>query len=372
MLTIIDRYILKKFLGTFVFSISLILAIFIVFDVKDKIQTFATENIPLKEIIVDYYCMFIPVYGNMFSPLFTFISIIFFTSKMAHRTEFVAILSSGAGFNRILKPYLIGAFIIGFGSFLLNHFVIPQAQKIKIGFEDKWINNGYSTDDKNIHKIIGPNEVLYIESYDNRVNTGYKMSIEKFVNNHQTYILKADNMKWDSLGKEWTLTNVFVREVTQQERLDTLKGHKPIHKEKHSFYETKKLKIDFTPADMWRYESKIEIMPYFELRNYINREKLKGSNLIEFFEVEQYKRTSFPFATFILTIIGVAISSRKVRGGVGLQIAFGLVVSCIYIMLMYIFTTIATTGFASPLLAVWTPNIIFSFVAFYFYKTAQQ
>ena len=198
------------------------------------------------------------------------------------------------------------------------------------------------------------------------------MSVEKFVNNHQTYILKADNTKWDTLGKEWLLTNVFVREVTQQEKLDTLKGQKPVHKEKHTHYETKKLKIDFTPSDMWRYESKIEIMPYFELRNYINREKLKGSNLIEFFEVEQYKRTSFPFATFILTIIGVAISSRKVRGGVGLQIAFGLFISCIYIMLMYIFTTIATTGFASPMLAVWTPNIIFSFVAFYFYKTAQQ
>lgn len=372
MLTIIDKYILKKFLGTYIFSISLILAIFIVFDIKEKIQTFVTDNIPLREIIVDYYCMFIPVYGNMFSPLFTFISIIFFTSKMAHRTEFVAILSSGAGFNRILKPYLIGAFIIGFGSFLLNHFVIPRAQKIKIGFEDKWINNGYSTDDRNIHKIIGPNKVLYLESYDNHVNTGYKISIEQFVNNRQTYLLKADNMKWDSTAKEWILSNVFEKQIMQQEKLDTLKGQKPIHKEIHKSYPTKNLKINFTPADMWRYESKIEVMTYFELKNYIINEKQKGSSMIEFFEVEQYKRTSFPFATFILTIIGVSISSRKVRGGVGLQIAFGLFLSCIYIMLMYIFTTIATTGFASPMLAVWIPNLIFSFVAFYFYKNAQQ
>lgn len=372
MLTIIDKYILKKFLGTYIFSISLILAIFIVFDIKEKIQTFVTDNIPLREIIVDYYCMFIPVYGNMFSPLFTFISIIFFTSKMAHRTEFVAILSSGAGFNRILKPYLIGAFIIGFGSFLLNHFVIPRAQKIKIGFEDKWINNGYSTDDRNIHKIIGPNKVLYLESYDNHVNTGYKISIEQFVNNRQTYILKADNMKWDSTANEWILTNVFERQIMQQEKLDTLKGQKPVHKEIHKSYATKNLKINFTPADMWRYESKIEVMTYFELKNYIVNEKQKGSSMIEFFEVEQYKRTSFPFATLILTIIGVSISSRKVRGGVGLQIAFGLFLSCIYIMLMYIFTTIATTGFSSPLIAVWIPNIIFSFVAFYFYKNAQQ
>lgn len=372
MLTIIDRYILKKFLGTYIFSISLILAIFIVFDIKEKVQYFTTEDIPFKEIFFDYYCMFIPVYGNMFSPLFTFISIIFFTAKMAHRTEFVAILSAGAGFNRILKPYLIGAFIIGFSSLLLNHFVIPKAQKIKIGFEDKWINKGYSTDDKNIHKIIAANTVLYMESYDNRINTGSKMSIEKFVNNKQTYLLKADEMKWDTINKEWLLVNVFEKTITQQDQLDTLKNQKPVHKEKHKYYPTKKIKIDFTPADMWRFESKYETMNTPELINYIEKETKKGSNQIEFFEVELHRRSSFPFATLLLTIIGLAISSRKVRGGVGLQIAFGMLLSCLYIMLMYIFTTIATTGFASPIIAVWTPNVIFCFVAFYFYKTAQQ
>ncbi len=252
-------------MGTYVFSIALILAIFIVFDIKDKVQTFSTENIPTKEIVFDYYCMFIPVYGNMFSPLFTFISIIFFTSKMAHRTEFVAILSAGAGFNRILKPYLIGAFIIGFSSFLFNHFVIPKAQKIKIGFEDKWINKGYTTEDHNIHKIVAPGTVLYMESYDNRINTARKISLEKFTNNKQTYILKADEMKWDTIHKEWILTNVFEKTILQQDRLDTLKDHKPIHKENHVYLETKKIKIDFTPSDMWRYESKIETMNTPEL-----------------------------------------------------------------------------------------------------------
>jgi lipopolysaccharide export system permease protein len=359
-------------LGTYIFSISLILAIFIVFDIKDKVQTFSTEDIPLNEIIIDYYLMFIPVYGNMFSPLFTFISIIFFTAKMAHRTEFVAILSAGAGFNRILKPYLIGAFVIGFSSLCFNHFIIPKAQKIKIGFEDRWINKDYTTDDKNIHKIIEANTVLYMESYDNRINTGSKMSIEKFVNNKQIYILKADEMKWDTINREWLLINVFEKTLTQQDHLDTLKNQKPIHKEKHVYSPTKKVKINFTPADMWRFESKFETMNTPELINYIHRETQKGSNQIEFFEVELHRRSSFPFATLLLTIIGLAISSRKVRGGVGLQIAFGMLLSCLYIMLMYIFTTIATTGFASPMLAVWTPNLIFCFVAFYFYRTAQQ
>lgn len=291
---------------------------------------------------------------------------------MAHQTEFVAILSSGAGFKRILKPYLIGAFIIGFSSLVMNHFVIPKAQKIKIGFEDKWINNGYSTEDKNIHKMIEPNTILYMSSYDNHEDKGYKVSIEKFAHNKQTYMLKAESMKWDSIEKLWVLSDVFERNIVEQDRLDTLKNQKPIFSEKHSFAVTKKMKMNFAPSDMWRYESKIDVMDYFELKNYIAKETLRGSNLIEFFEVEMYRRTSFPFATFILTIIGVSIASRKVRGGVGLQIAFGMLLSCIYIMLMYIFTTIATTGTAAPLLAIWTPNIIFSVVAFYFYRNAQQ
>jgi len=367
----LDRYILKKFLTTFFFSISLILLIFIVFDIKDKISNFTTHNIPLKEIIV-YYLMFVPYYGNYFSFLFVFIAVIFFTSKMAQQTEFIAILSSGTSFWRILRPYLIGAFILSFSSLILNHFILPHVFRVKIAFEDKWINNGYSTDQQNIHRKIGPSKLLYMQSYDNRINTAYKVSIEKLVGNKQVYFLSADNMKWDSLGHDWLLTNVYERKIISQDRLDTLKNQKPIFKQINTFSPSMKLKLEFSPGDMWRYESKIEAMPYFELRDYIVREKLKGSSRIEFFEVEQYKRTSFPFATFVLTVIGVCVSSRKVRGGVGLQIALGLVLSCLYIMLMYIFTTVATTGFAPPLLAVWIPNIVFTGVAVYFYTRAQK
>ncbi|MEO6305338.1 MAG: LptF/LptG family permease [Bacteroidia bacterium] len=372
MLKILDRYILKKFLSTFFFSITLILLIFIVFDIKEKIPTFTTKDISLKEIIFDYYLMFIPYYGNLFSPLFTFIAVIFFTSKMAHQTEFVAILSSGTSFKRIMRPYIIGAFILSFSSLMLNHFILPKAVKIKIGFEDKWINNNYNSDEHNIHKKIGANRLLYLESYDNHLRKGFKISIEDVVNNKQTYFLSADNMAWDSASAEWDLVNVYERKIIAQDRLDTLKVGKPIFKQINKFYDRKKIKLAFSPKDMERYESKTETMPYFELRDYIMREKIKGSNKIEFFEVEQYRRSSFPFATFILTIIGVCVSSRKVRGGVGLQIALGLLLSCLYIMFMYIFTTIATTGFAPPLVAVWIPNIIFSFVALYFYRTAQK
>ena len=373
MLKIIDKYILRRFMGTFVFSIALMLAIFIVFDISEKLQDFIAEKIPLNEIIFDHYLNFIPYYGNLFSPLFTFISVIFFTSKMAYKTEFVAILSSGTSFKRILRPYMIGAALITILSLVLNHFIIPKSNRIRIGFEDKYINNGYNTEEINIHRQIAPNTVLYMGNYDNHTNTANHISIEKTARNKQLSMLKADNMKWDSIAKTWNLINVFERKIIYTV-LDSVKPGMPkyVYKETHVFSPSKKLKIDFTPKDMVRFQSKIEVLPYFELKEFIQKEKLKGSSRIEFFEVEMYKRTAFPFATFILTIIGVSISSRKIRGGVGLHIALGLVLSCVYILFMHISTTFATSGLAQPLIAVWIPNFIFSFVAFYLYKKAQQ
>ena len=374
MLKILDKYILKKFIGTFFFSISLMLCIFIVFDISEKLQTFVADKIPIEEIIFEHYLNFIPYYGNLFSPLFTFIAVILFTSKMAYKTEFVAILSSGTSVRRILRPYMIGAALITIMSLILNHFVIPKSNRVRIGFEDKYINNGYNTEERNIHRQLSPGTSLYMADYDNFSNTAHNISIEKIANNKQISMLKAESMKWDSIAGSWYLTNVFERELIYS-TIDSAKAGMPKHvyKETHRFTPSKTIKIDFSPKDMVRFQSKIEVLPYFELKEFIAKEKLKGSSRIEFFEVEMYKRTAFPFATFILTIIGVSISSRKIRGGVGLHIALGLVLSCVYILFMHISTTFATSGtFDHALLAVWIPNIIFSFVAFYLYKNAQQ
>jgi lipopolysaccharide export system permease protein len=374
MLKILDKYILKRFIGTFFFSISLMLCIFIVFDISEKLQTFVADKIPIEEIIFEHYLNFIPYYGNLFSPLFTFIAVILFTSKMAYKTEFVAILSSGTSVRRILRPYMIGAALITIMSLILNHFVIPKSNRVRIGFEDKYINNGYNTEERNIHRQLSPGTSLYMADYDNFSNTAHNISIEKIANNKQISMLKAESMKWDSIAGSWYLTNVFERELIYS-TIDSAKAGMPKHvyKETHRFTPSKTIKIDFSPKDMVRFQSKIEVLPYFELKEFIAKEKLKGSSRIEFFEVEMYKRTAFPFATFILTIIGVSISSRKIRGGVGLHIALGLVLSCVYILFMHISTTFATSGtFDHALLAVWIPNIIFSFVAFYLYKNAQQ
>ncbi len=367
MIKILDRYILKKFLGTFIYSIALILSIFIVFDLKDKLPSFLADKVPLKEIVVDYYLMFIPVYGNMFSPLFTFISVIFFTSRMAHRNEFVAMLSSGVHYNRVLRPYIMAAGIIAGTSLVLNHVIIPKANRKKIAFEDKWFNNNYNTEDKNIHRIVAPGQILYLQSFDNRAKMGYKISLEKIQNNKQYYFLKAEAMQWDSTDKSWILNNVYERTLNEKVQGDSI-----VYAEKIKTYPTKKIKIDFTPDDMWRYESKIDIMNFWELKSYIHKEKQKGGSKIEYFEVEHYRRTAFPFATFVLTIIGVSVSSRKVRGGVGWTIALGLLLSSLYIMLMYVFTILATTGFANTMLAVWIPNIIFGGIAYLFFTKAQK
>lgn len=374
MLKILDKYILRRFIGTFFFSISLMLCIFIVFDISEKLPEFVANKVPVNEIIFDHYLNFIPYYGNLFSPLFTFIAVILFTSKMAYKTEFVAILSSGTSFKRILRPYMIGAALITVMSLILNHFIIPKSNRVRIGFEDKYINNGYNTEERNIHRQIAPGTVLYMADYDNYSNTANLVSIEKIANNKQISMLKADKMMWDSINKQWILTNVFERDLIYSV-IDSVKpgSTKHVYKENHKFLPVKKIRIDFFPKDMIRFQSKIEVLPYFELKEFIAKEKLKGSSRIEFFEVEMYKRTAFPFATFILTIIGVSISSRKIRGGVGLHIAVGLVLSCVYILFMHVSTTFATSGDSvKPLMAVWIPNIIFSFVAFFLYKKAQQ
>ena len=374
MLKILDRYILRRFIGTFFFSISLMLCIFIVIDISQKLQDFVASKVPINDIIFDHYLNFIPYYGNLFSPLFTFIAVILFTSNMAAKTEFVAILSSGTSLKRILRPYMIGAALITIMSLILNHFIIPKSNRVRIGFEDKYINNGYNTEERNIHKQVAPGTSLYMSDYDNFTTTAHNITIEKIANNKQVSMLKAESMRWDSLSGTWYLTNIFERELIYAP-IDSAKPGKPKHvfKETHRFFPTKKIRIDFSPKDMIRFQSKYEVLNYFELQEFIAKEKQKGSSRIEFYEVEMYKRTSFPFATFILTIIGVSLSSRKVRGGVGLQIAVGLVLSCIYILFMHVSTTFATSGtFDRPLIAVWIPNIIFSFVAFYLYRKAQQ
>jgi len=367
MLKTIDRYILKKFIGTFVFSIALISIIVVIFDFSEKVDNFIHAT--LHEIIFDHYLNFIPFITNKLAPLFTFISVIFFTSKMATRYETVAILSSGVKYTRFLRPYIIGASLIALSSLYLSHFVIPSANRKKQAFEDKYINQHYQTEERNIHRQLDKETKLYMESYGNQDKRGNRFTLEKIQDFKQVYFFSADWIQWDSVKQIWMAHNFYERIP----RIDN--GKKTAaekYKEEIKFGSEREIKMDFTPADMGRIESKVEIMTYPELKVFIAKEKEKGSSGIERFEVENYARTAFPFATFILTIMGVCISSRKVRGGIGMHLAIGLLLAASYVLFLQVSSIFAVNGMLPPLIAVWVPNFLYGGIAFYLYKSAQK
>jgi len=355
----IDRYILWKFLATFFYSIALIVVVVIIFDISEKIDDFIEGEAPFKAIVFDYYFNFIPFFANLFSPLFTFIAVIFFTSKMASNSEIVAILGSGMSFKRMLLPYFIGAMVITLLSLYLNNFVIPDSNEKRLEFEESYIRRAFRNVDRNIHRQISRDTYIYFDRFDNIKSTGYKFSLEKYNNRKLYYKLMSETIKWDTLKKVWHIENYIIR---------TFKGMEE-HVQKGISIDTT-LNID--PSDFGRRINTVETMDYFELNEYIEKEQNKGSEKIAFYEIEKHKRFAFPFATFILTIIGVSLASRKVRGGIGLHIGLGLLISFSFILFMQVSITFATNANLSPFLAMWIPNILFGVLAYYLYVLAPK
>ncbi len=307
--------------------------------------------------------------------MFTFIAVIFFTSRLAAKYETVAILSSGVSYRRFLRPYIIGAAMIAFTSLLLSHYAIPNASKVRQAFEDKYVNNTYQSKDNNIHRQINPGEFIYLESFNNYEKKGYKFSLEKTNNGKLIYMLTADMIKWDSINSNWIAINYHERKIPDLE-LSKLKknkiGNTSKYEEQLVFGNEKKLNINFYPKELGRLESKVDVMTYPELKQFIKKEKDKGSSGVERFEVENYKRTAIPFSTFILTIIGVCLSSRKIRGGIGMHLALGLLLAASYELFLHVSSIFAINGMLPPIAAVWLPNVVYGFIALYLYKTAQK
>ncbi len=354
-----DLYIIKKFLGTFFFALSLIIAISIVFDLSEKIDEFIQNEAPLKAIVFDYYLNFIPYFANLYSGLFLFISVIFFTSKMAFNSEIIAIQSSGVSFKRLLFPYLISAFIIFIFSYTLGNFVIPPANKKMIEFQYDYVKRKKPNTDRDIHRQIEPNIYIYMERFDAGNDYGRKFSIEKFEDNKLISKLTSDFIRWDREKKIWTISNYVIRDINGYDE-KVRSG----------------AKIDTTlamlPEDFITKEDDVETMSYSELLKFIEQLKLRGIDAIEQYEVERHRRASSPFSAFILTIIGASLASRKIRGGIGLHLGFGIALSFAYLMFQQIAKVFALSGSASPLLAMWIPNIVYAFIAFLLYKWASK
>lgn len=356
---ILDRYILKKYIGTFVYAISLLIVVVIIFDVSENIEDFLKNNAPIKEIIVDYYINFIPYFINLFIYLFIFISVIFFTSKMAGNTEIIAILSSGISFTRFLYPYLLGSIMVGIVSLYLGNFLIPQTNEIRRDFRQKYVENLHKDAGRNIHVQTEKGVFVYVESYNNKKHTGNRFTIEKFQDQELVYKLIADRIDYDSTGL-WRISNYTERFIDGTNEY-IVKG------------KTKDTLITgLKPTDLYTLKHEHEIMNFWELREHIAEEKLKGSKKVTVFELEMHNRIASPVAIIILTFIGAALSSRKVRGGIGMHLGLGIVITFSYILFMQFSNVFATFGNLSPVLAAWIPNILYAILCIYLIRTAPK
>jgi lipopolysaccharide export system permease protein len=349
-LKILDLYIIRKFLGTFFFSLALIIVIAVVFDISEKLDDFIERKAPLNAIVFDYYFNFIPYFANLFAPLFIFISVIFFTAKMAANTEIIAILNSGVSFRRMLFPYFLAAGILAGLSFYFNGWVIPHSNKVKLNFENTYIKNPVEFKDRNLHRQISPGVFMYMESYNNTENIGYRFSLERIENQNRVWFLASDRILWDSTEAKWRIENYYVRNIDGFH--ETLRSGQSMD-----------TTLPIAPTDFKRRLNIIEAMDTPALNEFIKEEKLSGSGNVNAYMVAKYRRVAVPFSTFILMLIGVSLSSRKVRGGIGAQLGLGIAISFAYILFMQISDTFAINGSIPPLLAVWTPNIVFSGIA---------
>jgi len=358
-LKIWDIYIIKKFLGTYFFAIALIIGISIVFDLSEKIDNYIENEAPARAVVI-FYLNFIPYFTNLLSSLFTFIAVIFFTSKMAYNSEIIAILSSGVSFRRILVPYFISAAFIAVLSFLLMSYVIPHANERRLNFEYNYLKESPYKIERNLHMQIDTGIYIYMRNYRPSVQKGYKFSMEHFEDNELQSKLMAENIQWDSTRKKWTVHDYYIRQITSASH--------------DSIWSGEKLDTTLTvkPSDFGQYSDIVKTMNMPELNRFIEKKRIQGADNLEAYLIEKHRRFSYPFSTFILTLIGVFLSSKKLQGGMGMQIGIGITLSFAYILFMRFSTMFALRGGIEPFVAVWIPNIIFALIALSLYRFAPR
>lgn len=356
----IDWYIIKKFLGTYFFAIALIISIAVVFDANENIDKFINNKAPLKAIVFDYYMNFIPYFSNLFSPLFVFIAVIFFTSKMAENSEIIAMFSTGMSFKRLMRPYMISAAIIALVTYGLGAYVIPKGNVTRLDFEDKYKRKKKQEYVRNVQLEVDSGVIAYLERYENYNKTAYRFSLDKFKDKQLVSHLTARSAVYDTTSlHKWTLKDYMIRHmdgmketITKGSRLDTI--------------------IKMEPQDFLIMKGQQQTMTSPELKEYISKQKQRGFANIKEFEIEYYQRIAMSFAAFILTAIGVSLSSRKVKGGMGLYLGIGLGLSFSYILFQTVSATFAINGNTPPIIAVWLPNILYTFIAIYLYRKAPK
>ena len=357
---VLDWYIIRKFIGTYIYSIALIISISIVFDVNENLAKFSQYHAPLKAVVFDYYANFVPYFANLFSPLFVFIAVIFFTSKLASNSEIISMLAAGVSFKRLMRPYMISCVLISTLSFFLSAYIIPHGTVIRQNFETMYKNKKKNTSADNVMLQVDRGVIAYIQHYDNTMKKGYGFSLDKFENKKLVSHMTAMEAQYDTLSDSkyhWTLSNWKVRElrglkehITSGMRRDTV--------------------IQMEPTDLVYSKGQQETFTSPELKEYISKQMDRGSSNVVQYQVEYHKRIASSFASFILTTIGLSLSSRKRKGGMGMYLGIGLALSFGYIMLQTVSSTFAINANTPPIIAAWIPNIIFAIVAYFCYKKA--
>lgn len=347
-------------MGTFFVALLLIIGIVIIFDVSEKIDDFVENKAPLRSIIFDYYLNFIPYFINMYSPMFVFITVIFFTSKMASNSEIVAILSGGISFHRMMIPYMVAATLITALSLALNLFVIPDSNKEKFEFEQKYMKQKPKAANRNIHYQLSPGEFVYAESFSSWNNTAYKFTLEKIEDSKLVSKISAETAVYDTLKGCWTLKKYFIREFNDDLTDDIRSGRK---------LDTI---IPLTVKDFYFSENAVTTLDYKELDEMIRIQSMRGDANVKFALIEKHTRYALPFSAFILTIIGVSLSSKKRRGGIGWNIALGIALAFTYILFMRFSQMFVHTDTLSPAVALWLPNVVYAVIAIALYRMAPK
>lgn len=358
----LDWYIISKFIGTYIYSIVLIISIALVFDFNENLSKFTKYHAPWHAIIFDYYANFIPYYSNLFSPLFVFIAVIFFTSKLAGNSEIIAMLASGMSFNRLMRPYMFSCVLIAGVTFYLNSFVIPHGTVIRQNFESLYRNSKKNTSADNVQLQVGKGTVAYIQHYDDRYKRGYGFSLDHFEGKKLVSHMTAMEVQYDTIADakyHWKATNWKIRKLVGM-REQIVSGA------------VKDTVILMEPTDLVYSKGQQETFTSPELLDYISKQTSRGSGNVVQYEVEFHKRIAMSFSSFILTIIGLSLSARKRKGGMGLYLGIGLALSFGYIMLQTVSSTFAINADTPPILAAWIPNIVFAFIAYFCYKQAPR
>lgn len=361
-LAILDIYIIRKYLTTFFFTMILITVVAITINYFEQVDRFQDSGLPFSKIAMGFYLHFIPWINGLLWPLFALIAVIFFTSRMAKNSEIISMLSAQISYHRILRPYLIAGGFLALLLWIGNNYIIPKSNRLKYEFESEFIRAAAKTTlSGNTHFFLDPNQKIYIRNYSPEDSTGRTFRLERFNDGELVYVMKANKITWIGPPDRWRVDHYEVRKFDGLQESLTLYPNKTLD-----------TSFQFVPDDFIRYTNQMEMMNTTDLRDFLKYEQAKGLDSGKKYQIELYRRTADPFTIIILTIIGVSVASRKVRGGMGLHLAVGIILGAIFVILSKFSTTFSTNLALHPLIGVWIPNLIFSAVAWYMVKKAQQ